>query len=513
MTAMESAAAVEQWGVYELTVQGSSEGNPFLDVEFAAGFSHQDRTIEVDGFYDGDGVYRVRFMPDAQGEWRYRTGSNRAELNGREGTFTVVAPGEHNHGQVRVANTYHFAYADGTPYKEIGTTCYAWTHQGEEVEEQTLATLRDAPFNKMRMCVFPKSYAFNNNEPEYYPFPVLSQGPTSWRGGHMVQGSEGWSFDWSRFEPEFFRHLEQRVADLLELGIEADIILFHPYDRWGYATMDAETDDRYLRYVVARLAAYRNVWWSMANEFDFLKNKEMSDWDRFFHVVQDRDPAAHLRSIHNGWEQYDHSQPWVTHVSAQLWNLEDVSELREQHKKPVVVDECCYEGNIPERWGNITGEEMVRRFWEGTVQGGYVGHGDTFLDPDEIVWWSKGGTLRGKSAPRLAFLRQILEEGPSAGLDPLGYDKSVASFFRTAGQEHAYYLVYFGIHQPAQMPLVLPDGEEYSGEILDTWNMTRTPIADPIARGTTIELEQKPYQALILRRTSDRNAARPDELR
>ena len=33
----------------------------------------------------------------------------------------------------------------------------------------------------------------------------------------------------------------------------------------------AAVDDRYLRYVVARLAAYRNVWWSLANEYDFRK--------------------------------------------------------------------------------------------------------------------------------------------------------------------------------------------------------------------------------------------------
>jgi hypothetical protein len=361
--------------------------------------------------------------------------------------------------------------------------------------------LREAPFNKMRMCVFPKSYAFNNNEPLYYPFPVLSTGATHWQGGFMVEGSQGWSFDWSRFEPEFFRHFEQRVADLLALGIEADIILFHPYDRWGFATMDAATDDRYLRYVVARLAAYRNVWWSMANEFDFIKNKELADWDRFFQVVQASDPYDHLRSIHNGFVLYDHSQPWVTHQSIQKWDLENVAQWREQHKKPVVVDECAYEGNIPQRWGNITGEEMVRRFWEGTVQGGYVGHGDTFLDPDEIVWWSKGGTLRGVSAPRLHFLRQILEESPAAGLDPFGMRNSVASFFPCAGQAHEYYLVYFGPHQPAQMTLALPEGEEYRGEILDTWAMTRTPFAEPLRNGATIELEQKPYQALVLRRS------------
>ena len=96
--------------------------------------------------------------------------------------------------------------------------------------------LTDAPFNKMRMCVFPKHYRFNQNEPPTYPF----------------EGTPLTDWDFTRFNPAHFRHLEQRVGDLRDLGIEADIILFHPYDRWGFATMDAETDDRYLRYVVAR---------------------------------------------------------------------------------------------------------------------------------------------------------------------------------------------------------------------------------------------------------------------
>lgn len=30
-----------------------------------------------------------------------------------------------------VRHTYHFGYADGTPYCPVGTTCYAWAHQGD----------------------------------------------------------------------------------------------------------------------------------------------------------------------------------------------------------------------------------------------------------------------------------------------------------------------------------------------------------------------------------------------
>jgi hypothetical protein len=36
------------------------------------------------------------------------------------------------------------------------TTCYAWIHQPEELQRQTLETLAASPFNKIRFCVFPK---------------------------------------------------------------------------------------------------------------------------------------------------------------------------------------------------------------------------------------------------------------------------------------------------------------------------------------------------------------------
>ena len=63
-----------------------------------------------------------------------------------------------------------------------------------------------------------------------------------------------------RFNPAFFAHLEKRIAQLRDLGIEADLILFHPYDadwgqpdpHWGFDRMGAENDDRYIRYVIAR---------------------------------------------------------------------------------------------------------------------------------------------------------------------------------------------------------------------------------------------------------------------
>ena len=63
-------------------------------------------------------------------------------------------------------------------------------------------------------------------------------------------------------------------------------------------------------------------------------------------------------------------------------------------------------------------QELVHRFWRGTVAGCYVGHGETYLHPDDVLWWFKGGVLHGESAARIAFLRRILESAPAGGLEP-----------------------------------------------------------------------------------------------
>jgi len=477
------ATEVEQWGVFELELPGEAGGNPFVDVTFQARFSHGHRTVAVNGFYDGDGLYRVRFMPDVPGEWTYETQSNCEALNGRAGSFVCVAPGAGNHGPVRVEDTYHFAYADGTPYYQVGTTCYAWVHQGDALEEQTLATLREAPFNKLRMCVFPKRYAFNENEPVYYPFERGADG--------------GWDF--ARFDPEFFRHFEKRVGQLMELGIEADVILFHPYDggHWGFDRMSAEEDDRYLRYVIARLAAYRNVWWSLANEYDIMETKSMADWDRFFRILWEEDPYQHLRSVHNCRTFYDHGKPWVTHCSIQS-GTEGVAAWRDAYRKPVVVDECCYEGNVEHGWGNITAQELVRRFWIGTVKGGYVGHGETYLHPQDVLWWSKGGVLYGESPARIAFLRRLVEGGPRCGLDPVRWRPHWDMW--GAGKGDDYYLFYFGERQPARYTFEPPNDHAYRVEIIDTWEMTITPLEGTFTGRFKIELPGRPFIAVRMQK-------------
>ena len=72
----------------------------------------------------------------------------------------------------------------------------------------------------------------------------------------------------------------------------------HPYDRWGLSQMTAEQDDLYWNYVVTRFSAFRNVWWSRANEYDLMAHKTIKDWERYAKIICDKDAYGHLRSIH-----------------------------------------------------------------------------------------------------------------------------------------------------------------------------------------------------------------------
>jgi len=491
---------VERWGVFELSLKAKPTGNPFIGIDLSAEFTNGTKSYNPEGFYDGDGIYKIRFMPSDVGVWTYETHSNFAELNGQKGEFTCIAASAGNHGPIRVSNTYHFAYEDGAPYLPFGTTIYEWAFQSEERKKQTLKTLKNSPFNKARMLAVP-------------PFSEHYQtGPDALRN-FPYEGTPPQNWDFSRFNPQFFRDLEKCVIDLQNIGVTADLILFRPYDKgkWGFDTMTPECNKQFTRYMVARFGAFRNIWWSLCNENSFIRHMTDQDWDELFQVVEKYDPYGHMRSIHNAGRIYDYNKPWVTHVSLQYYNAVRVpgvsALLRDLYHKPIIQDEINYEGNISARWGQLSGEEMTYRFWNAYIGGAYATHGEA----KEGGWISNGGTLTGTSPARIAFLRKIIESCSKEGIDPIDYYYEL----NMAGKLGECYLIYFGYDSIREWSVKLPDNELKEGmvfkaEIIDTWNMTITPVNQTFRlkqlnkysfvdeKGQSIHMPGKPYCALRL---------------
>jgi hypothetical protein len=464
-TSPDTLHQVEQWGVCDLNFNSPSDGNPYLDNEISATFTNGDISVDVPGFYDGSGNYKIRFSPNKTGVWKYVTKSNVSGLSNQKGSFECVAPGPDNHGPVQVTNTHYLQYEDGTPYFAIGTTAYQWTSVSQTIQEQTLQTLAKAPFNKIRMCVFPKTYIYGNEtEPWMYPYQ-----------------RDGAQNDFTQPNYEFFRNFDERVAQLLEMGIQADVILFHPYDKWGYCEMGDEMNNRYVRYMIARLSAYRNVWWSLANEWDVPKIKETINWEEIGTILLNEDLHQRLRGIHNWYGSedhfYDHSRPWITHVSAQTSQFYNAIKWREQYKKPLLLDEMRYEGDVPSGWGNLSGEEMASYFWMAGLSGGYPTHGETIQndsDTTEVRWWAKGGTLIGESPERIAYFKSVIQKAPFQNMQPdllvNGKAEELNNNIYILSDPGNYYLVYVA-NAGETIEMDLPGNVEYKLEVMDTWNM------------------------------------------
>ncbi|HEU5342327.1 DUF5060 domain-containing protein [Edaphobacter sp.] len=489
-----SSASVEQWGLFEITLPGPTTGNPYKEVVLTATFTLEHRTVHVTGFYDGDGTYRIRFMPDATGRWTYTTASSSPQLAGKSGAFTCTTPTTPgNHGPVIVRHEYHFQYADGTPYFPFGTTTYAYLFTSDDNARLALEGMKPH-FNKTRACVLPKPLG-GDKEQQILPFP-------------RANGVN----DLTRFNPAYFQLLEKRLLALQRANIQADVILFHPYDAWGYKSMPDEADDFYLRYAIARLSAFRNVWWSIANEYDLVKSKTMSDWDRFFRITVAEDPYSHLRSIHHSGPIYDNSKPWVTHASLQRYDFENTAERRLAWRKPIIYDEMQYEGDIDRRWGNLSGEEMLRRVWMAIVNGAYGSHGEVFFSATGEASSADAGQLRGDSPARIAFLHSLVEKLTTTGLNA-----PESPYYLNAGTPGQLYLYYFDYHRPSRYDFPLPTTANFRATLIDPWNMTTTPVPGTHSGKSRIQLPNKPYQAIVFEKISDNHnknteAAKPEVL-
>ncbi len=251
-----AASPIGIWGRYEHSfVSNKPYDNPLYDIKkFAVKFTSPRGIVKnINGFWDGNFTWKVRFAPDEQGEWTWESAcsdESNTGLHQVKGQFTCVknsSPhliyqrGSINHPR----GTYHLSYANGTPFFWAGCTAWNGTLKSTEAEWDTYLADR----------------ARNN-------YSVIQFVTTQWRGGaHNSLGQV--AFEGSgkiKINPDFFRHLDGKIDKINEHGLVAAPVLL-----WALATYTGRelSPGYYLpeeeaillaRYMVARYGGNHVIW-------------------------------------------------------------------------------------------------------------------------------------------------------------------------------------------------------------------------------------------------------------
>lgn len=245
-----------QWSLYEITlVSKVAYRNPIYEVEglYAEFTSPTGREKKINGFWNGGTDWRIRFMPDELGVWRYTTSCSDVSnlgLHQQTGTFTCesnasVLPIYQRGTIIHRKGEYHLRHADGTPFLWIGCTAWNGLLKSTDQEWDTYLKHRVEHHYSVIQCV-----------------------ATQWRGADMNSHLQV-AFTGQKpiqINPAFFQHLDQKISKINQYGLVAALVLLWalPYGEGrelspGFQLGQVEAI-LLAKYIVARYGAHHVVW-------------------------------------------------------------------------------------------------------------------------------------------------------------------------------------------------------------------------------------------------------------
>ena len=338
--------------VFELTeAEAAAHPNPYLTVRLDAEFrSPRFRTLKLPGFWDGGRRFVVRFAPTGPGEWIFRTVSNVAGLNEREGRVTALpkeAP-----GFLQPANVHHWAWVDGLerkPHLWMGDTCYRFAVLDRKLFETLVDTRARQKFNHLRGLVL----GGRQEARSVFPTP-------------------------DRPDPAFFRELDDRILYMNRKGIIADLVLAGDENHLAELFPAREQRERYVRYLVGRYAAMHITWQGVQEFEEYPEGRALLR--ELGGLLKQLDPYGHPRSTHTVATSSPLAQDgWMTYLVYQSHDDQLGAIEHQIYAMPQVNAEFAYEDSgagkaLPH---HVDTDTFRRRLWNATMNGQYPTFGNT----------------------------------------------------------------------------------------------------------------------------------------
>ncbi|MBN2128315.1 MAG: DUF5060 domain-containing protein [Sedimentisphaerales bacterium] len=287
-------AKVGRWGRFETSLVNQGEyADPYTDVTLGVTCEGPDgESVEFRGFYDGNDTWRIRFMPDRVGTWRYEASFSDGSV-GRKGTFECVPSEIPGMLSGYKPNPIWFAYAGEKPVVirsfHVGDRFFA--DADNSVTGDTWSPARRKAFLDWAQA---QGYNMLSVASCYLNRDSGGRGK-GWNTPDL------WDAKRQRPNPREYQRMERVLDDL-----SARRIVVYPFAGFFGRDSDFPKDkgqqDLYLRYTLARLGAYWNVLLMVGGPEPTLKGKPYLGEDEIHRIgrkVESLDIYGHLLSVHN----------------------------------------------------------------------------------------------------------------------------------------------------------------------------------------------------------------------
>ncbi|MHC4146488.1 MAG: apiosidase-like domain-containing protein [Planctomycetota bacterium] len=361
--------AVEQWTRFEDSLTSTKDyGNPVQDVKMKVEFTSPNGDKRaVLAFWDGDMRWRVRFSPDRQGGWTYKTScSDKANkgLHNQTGSFQCRKyRGDlslFRHGELRLSgNRRYIEHADGTPFFFLSDTVWCGP---------LLSDIDDwKVFLKDRIAK---------------EFTAIQFVTTQWRmaktdaeGNPTFTGKERVAVN-----PAFFKRLDRYVDAINDAGLVAVPVLLWAIrgnDNPGYFLPE---DQKIVlaEYMIARYGAHQVIWF-LGGDGRY-SGEGGNTWHRVGRAVFHKDQHR-LATMHPGGKSWVgrefRNEPWFSFIGYQSGHGDDektfrwlnqgppATEWNNRPNLPVINIEPNYEAHNGYTHRKVHNDHSVRRaaYW------------------------------------------------------------------------------------------------------------------------------------------------------
>ena len=374
---------------FEFTAKTNSS-KPFY-VSFNATVTAPDgKSFVVPGFYDGNGVWKIRVSPTMEGHWTLLTRSELPDLDNRRAACDCGANTNRKiHGILRVdrEHPHHFIFDDGTRFFMQGYE-YDWLwaldmdKPNVPTVDKTLDLIASYGFN----YVILNSFAYD----------------TSWRKGKTSGDDYGpplmlpWEGDnnnpdWSHMNLAYWKHYDQVISALFQRGIEAHMLIKVYNKSVNWPAHNSPEEQLFFRWLLARYSAYPNIIWDFSKEAH--NEKDVAYKQQWLKYIRETDPYSHLVTVHdddkaNDGGAYDELTDFRADQEHHRYRA-TILRQRERRAWPVANVESDYEcgfGGLQDktyRQAQLPGD-MMRTLWEIAMAGGYVGYYYTYTAWDVV---------------------------------------------------------------------------------------------------------------------------------